>query len=175
MDENLNQNTTQNFMTNNSTAVPQPAAVPVTPITPSSAVVYGGFFERLVAVIIDAVIVGLAGFLIGIVFGVLFALLGQRSVPSAISNFLGALISWTYSVYFISQKGQTLGKKAMSLRVQSESTGQNLDVVSAILREVVGKFLSGAVLLLGFLWMLWDGKKQTWHDKIAKSVVIKVK
>jgi uncharacterized RDD family membrane protein YckC len=54
-------------------------------------------------------------------------------------------------------------------------TGQNLDVISAILREVVGKFISSLILLLGYFWMLWDPKKQTWHDKIAKSVVVKVK
>jgi uncharacterized RDD family membrane protein YckC len=32
--------------------------------------------------------------------------------------------------------------------------------------------VSGAVVLIGFLWMIWDREKQTWHDKAAGSVVI---
>ena len=35
------------------------------------------------------------------------------------------------------------------------------------------KLVSGAVLGLGYLWMLWDAEKQTWHDKVAKTYVVK--
>jgi uncharacterized RDD family membrane protein YckC len=28
------------------------------------------------------------------------------------------------------------------------------------------------VFLLGYLWMLWDSEKQTWHDKAANAVVV---
>ena len=34
-------------------------------------------------------------------------------------------------------------------------------------------FLSAILCYLGYLWMLWDPQKQTWHDKIASSVVVK--
>jgi uncharacterized RDD family membrane protein YckC len=30
------------------------------------------------------------------------------------------------------------------------------------------------VLFLGFLWMIWDQEKQTWHDKIAGTIVIRL-
>jgi uncharacterized RDD family membrane protein YckC len=159
MDDNLNQNATQD-----STSTPQPEPVSVTP----SSTTYAGFFERFVAVLIDAVLVGFVAGAISAVSG------SMGDFGKSLGSLIAAAISVTYYVYFISQRGQTLGKKAMHLRVQSESTGQNLDVVSAILREVVGKFLSGVVLFLGYFWMLWDDKKQTWHDKIAKSVVVKV-
>lgn len=166
--DDLNQNTTQNFMSNNSTAIPQPASV-----APASVgVVYAGFFERFVATLIDGVLVSIASFVLGFVLGLL---LGAGGWVKSVAGLAGMAMSASYYVYFISQGGQTLGKKAMHLRVQNELTGQNLDVVSAILREVVGKFLSAAVLLLGYFWMLWDDKKQTWHDKIAKSVVVKIK
>ena len=36
----------------------------------------------------------------------------------------------------------------------------------------IGRILSAIPLLLGFLWMLWDKEKQTWHDKFANSVVV---
>jgi len=32
--------------------------------------------------------------------------------------------------------------------------------------------VSGFVILIGYLWMLWDSEKQTWHDKAANSVVV---
>jgi uncharacterized RDD family membrane protein YckC len=35
------------------------------------------------------------------------------------------------------------------------------------------KFISAIVCLLGFLWVLWDPRKQAWHDKVARSVVVK--
>jgi len=137
--------------------------------TPASAVVYASFFERFVAVLIDGVLVGIVSAVVNRVFGTM----GDSG--KTLGSLITMALSISYYVYFISQRGQTLGKKAMNLRVQNESTGQNLDVVSAILREVVGKFLSGIVLFLGYFWMLWDDKKQTWHDKIAKSIVVKVK
>jgi uncharacterized RDD family membrane protein YckC len=33
---------------------------------------------------------------------------------------------------------------------------------------------SGLVLLLGYLWAIWDANKQTWHDKAAGSFVVRV-
>ncbi|PIS22436.1 RDD family protein [candidate division WWE3 bacterium CG08_land_8_20_14_0_20_41_10] len=162
MDETLNQNVN---------VTPQPTPV----VTAPSTVVYAGFFRRFLASLIDSILLSIVGFFFGIVLYIVLTLVGFREIPQVIGNIIGGLLYGVYSVYFITQKGQTLGKKAMDLRVQNESTGQNLDVVSAILREVVGKFLSLAVLGLGYFWMLWDDKKQTWHDKIAKSVVVKVK
>lgn len=164
MDENLNQNTSQNFTNENPyTAAPTPQPVS------TGGVVYAGFWERFLAGIVDAILVAIASGVISVVFG----LMGDFG--KSLGSLVTLVLSCGYYVYFISQKGQTIGKRALSIRVQNESTGQNLDVVSAILREVVGKFISGIVLLLGYLWMLWDPKKQTWHDKIAKSVVVKVK
>jgi uncharacterized RDD family membrane protein YckC len=32
--------------------------------------------------------------------------------------------------------------------------------------------VSAVVFLLGYLWMIWDSEKQTWHDKVAGSVVV---
>lgn len=44
-----------------------------------------------------------------------------------------------------------------------------------ILREVIGKFVSGLVLGIGFFWAIWDKDNQTWHDKIAGTVVVRKK
>ena len=34
------------------------------------------------------------------------------------------------------------------------------------------RIVSGFVCLLGYLWMLWDRERQTWHDKVANTVVV---
>ena len=48
------------------------------------------------------------------------------------------------------------------------------DRTLAFVREVVGKFLSGLVLCLGYLWMLWDAERQCWHDKLVGTRVVRV-
>lgn len=156
MDETLNQNVN---------VTPQPTLV----VTAPSTVIYASFFRRGFANLID-------GFLISIVAGVLARFFTDGSTPGqSLEGLVSFLVASIYSVLLITKKGQTLGKQALGIRVQNEATGQNLDIVSAILREVVGKFISVIVLFLGYLWMLWDPKNQTWHDKIAKSIVVKVK
>lgn len=127
-------------------------------------VIYASFLERLVAGLIDGIIVGIAG-------GVITSVLGQ---DSSLGSLLSAALSWGYFVGMTVKYGATVGKKAMNLRVQNQTTGKNLTLIEAILREIVGKFLSAIALLLGYFWMLWDPNKQTWHDKLGKSFVVKV-
>ena len=38
---------------------------------------------------------------------------------------------------------------------------------------VVMSIVSGAVILIGYLWAFWDKNKQTWHDKVVTSVVVR--
>ncbi|MFA6918485.1 MAG: RDD family protein [Candidatus Gracilibacteria bacterium] len=137
-----------------------------TPVTPSaSGVVYAGFFERFIAALIDGILVGVVTGLLGSLFG-----FTNSSEQASFNPFF--ILGLAYYVVMTYKYGYTLGKKVMKIRVQKEDTGQNLTIVDAILREVVGKFVS-SFLLLGYFWMLWDSKKQTWHDKIAKSIVVK--
>jgi len=81
---------------------------------------------------------------------------------------LGSII---YETVLISQwNGQTIGKKVVGIRVVREA-GEQVDILHAFIRSI-SKVLSFAVLLLGYLWMLWDGKSQTWHDKLAETYVV---
>ena len=68
--------------------------------------------------------------------------------------------------------GATVGKMVMKIKVVREDK-KKLTYPDALLRGLAS-YLSAIVLCLGYLNMLWDGKKQTWHDKIAKTVVVKV-
>ena len=66
----------------------------------------------------------------------------------------------------------TPGKRLLRLKVLDEKSGENLTVGQAILRYI-GYFPSTLVFFLGFIWIAFDSKKQGWHDKIAKSVVVR--
>ena len=66
--------------------------------------------------------------------------------------------------------GRTLGKRLLGLRVVNEA-GNAPGIGRVILREIIGRFISGLVFGLGYLWVAWDGRKQGWHDKIGGTTV----
>ncbi len=68
--------------------------------------------------------------------------------------------------------GQTIGKKALSIRTVDARTGQPIGTGRAIGR-FFGYIISGLICYLGFLWALWDKDNQAWHDKIVTSRVVK--
>ena len=113
-----------------------------------------GFLPRLGAYLIDAVILIVASFILGVVH----------------LTALGTLVSIAYFVYFWSTTGQTVGMMALKIRV-ARIDGQPLSIGTGILRYV-GLFISFLVIFLGVLWIIWDPKKQGWHDKIASTVVV---
>lgn len=138
---------------------------------------YAGFWRRFLANIIDTLILSVFGFLLGISFGFLTVFLNDSTagvVIRSVVNLISYAVTIFYYIYFIGAKGQTLGKMAMGIKVVKLPDNSNPGYLSAFLREIIGKILSAFVILLGFFWMLWDPKKQTWHDKIANTVVIKV-
>jgi uncharacterized RDD family membrane protein YckC len=83
------------------------------------------------------------------------------------------LVAWlAYEAFSIHWKGFTLGKYALGLRVKTLKN-KRVPISKAFIRAAV-KLLS-TVVLLGDLWMLWDKRSQTWHDKWAGTVVQNVK
>jgi uncharacterized RDD family membrane protein YckC len=83
--------------------------------------------------------------------------------------------------------GQTIGKRALRIRVVDDATGGLLGPqrgltrallplafgVASILGDQTFAFAALASTLDG-LWPLWDRRRQTWHDKSAGSVVVRV-
>jgi uncharacterized RDD family membrane protein YckC len=68
--------------------------------------------------------------------------------------------------------GQTVGKRALGIRVVDSAIGGPIGTGRAVGRYFA-RILSALVCYLGYLWMLWDPEKQTWHDKLANSYVVK--
>ena len=118
------------------------------------------FGVRLVAAIIDGVLLAIVGFVIRLILG---DLLGSA---------LNLLLGLAYYAYLEgSPSGQTVGKRAMNIRVIDFAGGGAIGPGRALLRYV-GRILSAIPCALGYFWMLWDKEKQTWHDKIATTVVV---
>jgi uncharacterized RDD family membrane protein YckC len=68
-------------------------------------------------------------------------------------------------------RGRTLGKRVFRIRVIDHATGGPIGYGRAFIRWI-GLWVSFLPFLLGFLWMLWDPEKQTWHDRMSHSVVV---
>ncbi len=83
---------------------------------------------------------------------------------------LALLLSLLYSVW-MTARGATLGKRAFGLRVIRQD-GTRPGFGRALLRQTVGYLLS-SFFWLGFIWIGLDPKKQGWHDKIARTYVIR--
>jgi len=67
--------------------------------------------------------------------------------------------------------GQSLGKKTLHLRLLSEQTGQPIGAGMAFARDIC-HILDSLACYIGWLFPLWDAKRQTFADKIVSTVVI---
>jgi uncharacterized RDD family membrane protein YckC len=81
---------------------------------------------------------------------------------------LGYLI---WNRWIMGGQGQSLGKKVVGMRLLSEQTGQPIGGLNAFLRDVC-HFVDGIICGVGYLFPLWDVKRQTLADKIMQTVVV---
>lgn len=82
-----------------------------------------------------------------------------------------------YTIYWTGKEpGQTLGKKALGIRVrhveQNRAIGYGSSAGRYFITVAFGIFY--VPLLLDYLWPLWDKQNQTFHDKVASSIVVRV-
>ena len=132
---------------------------------------YAGFWMRFVAWIIDQICVALGLWGIFSLLRLLYPATLYQQVSGATTSFILLAL---YYVILTAVRGQTVGKIALGIRVVGKD-GEAPGLGYAVLREVVGKFISAIALFLGFLWIGCDKEKQGWHDKIAGTRVIKIR
>ena len=70
------------------------------------------------------------------------------------------------------QRGGSPLRVRYGVLVIDEHDGSFIGTKRAFYR-ILMSYVSQMVLLLGYFWMLWDKDNQTWHDKVAKSVVVR--
>ena len=148
---------------------------------------YGGFWRRAMAFSIDKIILFFTSLFI-LFIGVLSLSISflshyrdmlperfEEMTITFVSIYLltTVFISMIYFTYFHGAAGQTPGKMIFGLKMV-QSTGEQMTFGLAFLRWV-GYIISAVVFYLGFIWIAFDAKKQGWHDKIAGTVVIRVR
>lgn len=112
-----------------------------------------GFWIRFVSALLDFVLVAV--------------LSAMTHFPPTIILFLPVyyIMMWTW-------KGTSIGGIVMGIKVV-RTDGQPVDFAVALVRSL-SSFFSGLVFFLGFFWAGWDREKQSWHDKISGTVVVRV-
>lgn len=158
----------------------------VAPVQPAFR--YGGFWIRFVAVIIDGIILGVAGSAVQILLlGSSFrsftqirpgappdealAALGSMMGILGASMLIGTLIGASYEGFFISRLGATPGKMALGLKVVRPNGGP-VSLGRAVGRYFA-KWLSSITLGIGYIMAGFDVEKRAMHDMIVDTRVIK--
>jgi|GEM_PF-1314719 len=101
--------------------------------------------------------------------------------PSFIQSFIGLPLAFVSIFLYINwvimlfAQGTTPGKIFLGMRVIKED-GSNAGILTMLIRELIGKWIiSGLILSLGFLWILFDRDSQGWHDKLMRTYVVEDK
>jgi len=123
---------------------------------------YAGFWIRTGAYFIDAIILGLVGF----VFGIAMADVASDTIGSVINLLVG--VSY-FAVMESSGFQATLGKMAVGIKV-GDQNGDPIGVLNAVGRYFA-KLISALLLCIGFMMVGWDEKNQGIHDKLANTYV----
>ncbi|MDI6639473.1 MAG: RDD family protein [Methanocellales archaeon] len=114
---------------------------------------------RFVSWLVDAVILGVVGSVLG-------ASLGRGATPLVSTT----IIELAYFTYFFGT-GQTPGMIAMKIKLIGTDGTYPIGYVKGFFRWI-GMIISTIVIFLGFLWIVIDENHQGWHDKIAGTYVV---
>jgi uncharacterized RDD family membrane protein YckC len=138
-------------------------ADPYAPYTAAPPITYANWIQRVIAYLIDIappVIV--------------IAILIRINVGLAVVGWLLGL-GWTiYNRWYLGgTTGQSLGKRALNLCLVSDETGQPIGMLMAFVRDIC-HIVDSIICYVGYLFPLWDAKRQTLADKIVRTVVIPV-
>lgn len=144
------------------------------------AVHYGGFWIRVLAYIVDAIILNIVFWILAAIFGV--SLFGDMMSgdPAAMESMgtgfvileLVAVVIWiAYTAGFIASPLQaTPGKLLVKLKV-TDDAGNRLTILRAIGRELA-KIISMIILYIGFIMVAFTDRKRGLHDMIASTLVM---
>lgn len=87
---------------------------------------------------------------------------------------LAGIIGFLVLYCSMASRRGSIGHRAVGIRIVDARTGDRVGAWRIFGRRVAS-YLSSLACYLGFLWPLWDQRKQTWHDMIAKTVVVRTR
>ncbi len=132
---------------------------------------YAGFTRRFLAFIIDRLLIwmfiyAVLGYARGISIYSIFSLFDADTIIAEI------LVMAYFVICETSSWQATLGKHLLGMRVVTER--YTAVTPSQAMWRFTWKYLSAFLLMLGFIWVIFDPKKQAWHDKLAHTYVIEI-
>ena len=129
---------------------------------------FASFGKRAVELIVDVLVLSVA-----LLPGLLLAVLGNGLLP--VVGLLVALAGFGVFVVLtarsISRTGRSVGNRVADTRVVDGITGKHIDMGRAVLRTLVRHVFS-TILMLGFVVAFFDGQRRTFHDLLARTVVV---
>ncbi len=145
--------------------------------TEPQSLIYVGFWARTVATIVDSLL------MVAVIVPLMMGLYGDEAYDmmgfeggSATGSLVDILVSYILPaiavLLFWFYKSATPGKILVHAKIVDEHTGGKPSLGQFIVRYI-GYYLSSIVFMLGFIWIAFDRRKQGWHDKIAKTLVVR--
>jgi uncharacterized RDD family membrane protein YckC len=137
------------------------------PVTPSGSPT-AAWWRRVVALVIDNALLYAMTALVGL----------QATSSATVANvrFVAEVaLSFCYFGYLNGAMGQTVGKRVMRIRCVDADSGEPIGFGRGLMRYAVVALLGVAFIFPAFidgLWPLWDRRRQSWHDKAVRSVVV---
>ncbi|MPZ99871.1 MAG: hypothetical protein GEU80_11155 [Dehalococcoidia bacterium] len=134
-------------------------------VTASGTREIAGFGVRLGGILIDVVVYYLVTLAITLV-----AYAADVADPDEAAAYVW-MPALFVAVWVFNAVGWSPGKRAVGLRVITDSGGP--PGPGGGLARALGAIVSGLAVGLGFLWAAWDDRRQTWHDKMASTYVVR--
>jgi len=140
-------------------------------VTPGQIRRYAGFWIRVLARLIDSVLLWIVFFFLAMGFGGLFGVLrsGAAGVFSSVFLF-SSLGAAAYEILLLARYGATLGKMALGIRVITASGGPLTLGLAA--GRYLAQLVSSATLTIGYLMAAFDPEKRSLHDRICNTRVV---
>lgn len=136
---------------------------------------YAGFFRRFGAMLIDSIFFFTLSTLVQLAFAIPGYISfnvddGHISMDGGASWLEQLILAAITIVMWVKMFG-TPGKLLLDCQVVDAETGKAITWSQAVIRYL-GYFVSFIPFGLGFFWIIWDRRRQGFHDKLAKTVVL---
>lgn len=125
-----------------------------------------GFGIRLLANICDGIMVALVTIPISIVMA------ATSGTMNTLLGYVQFIVGFAVLAYWMGNQGGSPLRRKLGVFIIDETDGSFIGMQRAFMR-IAMSWVSGICLLIGYLSMLWHPRRQTWHDRVAHSVVVR--
>jgi uncharacterized RDD family membrane protein YckC len=126
---------------------------------------------RAIGILIDWVcifVIAIVGFIIVVILGAISSTLGSLV---GLVLYIALTCAWLYMGFLVGAKGRSPGMSIMGITCVSEETGEVIGGGMGIVRTIA-HIVDSIICYIGWLFPLWDAKRQTIADKLVKTVVL---